>query len=222
MNIYRGSAGQAEVDEIVGKPLLGVMGLDRFDQNNQPNPGPEFRLHPGGLHRRRTRRAHLPGAPAVRRRHQGLLPQAAAAGHGDRFAPVPGRLRHHAERGGEQHDREQVFHAGTDQPGAAFEDRPRLQRRGGERPGPPERFADDPERGLHRGLHPRRGDPQERAGHPAGRHRRGQVRTERPLPARLEDPGRGPGRARCHPEHQARVHGDEPQPGNAQRQGPAG
>ncbi|HLB00434.1 MAG TPA: cell surface protein SprA [Bacteroidota bacterium] len=47
MNLFRGSPGQAEVDEIRGVPLLRVMGLDRFDQNNQPNPDQNFDFIPG-------------------------------------------------------------------------------------------------------------------------------------------------------------------------------
>ncbi len=47
MKIYRGSAGQAEVDEIVGTPLLRVMGLDRFDQTNQTTPDQNFDFIPG-------------------------------------------------------------------------------------------------------------------------------------------------------------------------------
>lgn len=47
MNIFRGSAGEAEVDEIVGTPLLRVMGLDRFDQNNQRVSDQNFDFIPG-------------------------------------------------------------------------------------------------------------------------------------------------------------------------------
>lgn len=47
MKIYRGAAGQAEVDEVVGTSLLKVMGLDRFDQNNQPVSDQNFDFIPG-------------------------------------------------------------------------------------------------------------------------------------------------------------------------------
>ncbi|HLF14421.1 MAG TPA: cell surface protein SprA, partial [Bacteroidota bacterium] len=47
MNIFRGSSGQTEVDEIVGTPLLKVMGLDRFDQNNQRVSDQNFDFIPG-------------------------------------------------------------------------------------------------------------------------------------------------------------------------------
>ncbi len=47
MNIFRGSSGLAEVDEIVGTPLLKVMGLDRFDQNNQRISDQNFDFIPG-------------------------------------------------------------------------------------------------------------------------------------------------------------------------------
>jgi len=47
MNLFRGAAGETEVDEIRGVPLLQVMGLDRFDQNNQTNADQNFDFIPG-------------------------------------------------------------------------------------------------------------------------------------------------------------------------------
>lgn len=47
LDIYRRVSGSADVNNILGHSLLNVLGLDRYDANNQPNPDNQFDFIPG-------------------------------------------------------------------------------------------------------------------------------------------------------------------------------